>query len=133
MTPEKKISILLIALLFICAAGFLYTFIQPRYTATIVSIGKGRTVTRSTRHGRKRHVVVPLTVTFTDDAGVEQTVEASYRWRNETLAVGQQIEIVKSFNGFIKYPFTGLRTFCGCLGISVLVILFFMWLNEEKA
>ena len=133
MSPEKKITIPLAVILVICVVGFLYTFVQPRYTATIVSVGKARTVSRSTRHGRKRHIVVPLVVTFTDEAGVEQTADVTYRWANGTLAAGQQIEIVKSFNGFIGYPFTGLRMFCGILGFSILVFLFFLWLDMAKA
>jgi hypothetical protein len=52
---------------------------------------------------------------------------------NETLAVGQQIEIVKSFNGFIGYPFTGLRLTCGIIGFSILLFLFFMWLDRMKS
>lgn len=133
MTTEKKINVLLTAILIICAVGFLYTFIQPRYTATVVRVGSARTVSRSTRHGRRSHRVVPLTVTFTDGAGTKQTVDATYRWANETLAVGQHIEIVKSFNGYIRYPFTGLRAFCGFLGGSILVFLFFSWLNRVMA
>lgn len=133
MSPEKKITIPLAVILVICVVGFLYTFVQPRYTATIVSVGKARTVSWSTRHGRKSHIVVPLVVTFTDEAGVAQTVDVTYRRANETLAVGQQIEIVRSFNGFIGYPFTGLRMFCGILGFSILLFLFFLWLDRMKA
>lgn len=132
MTTEKKLTIVLTAILILCVVGFFYTFFQPRYTATIVSVGKARTVSRSTRHGRRRHKVVPLIVSFTDGTGKEQTVEATYRWTFEAPAVGQQIEIVKSFNGFIQYPFTGLRAFCGVLGFSILVFLFFMWLDRAK-
>ena len=50
MTPEKKISVILSVILILCAVGFLYTFVQPRYTATIVSVGKTRSVSRSTKH-----------------------------------------------------------------------------------
>ena len=132
MTPEKKINRLLTAILIICAVGFLYTFLQPRYTATIVSVGRARTVSTSTKHGRRSHEVVPLTVTFTDDAGAEQTVDATYRWATETLTVGQQIEIVKSFNGFIRYPFVGLRVFCGVTGGGILLLFFFGWLDRKK-
>ena len=95
----RKINILLSVILILCAVGFLYTFVQPRYTATIVSIGRTRTVSSSGKHGRRSHTVVPMVVTFTDKNGVEQTVDATYRWASEALTVGQQIEIVKSFNG----------------------------------
>lgn len=40
----RKINILLSTILILCAAGFLYTFLQPRYTATIVSVGRARSV-----------------------------------------------------------------------------------------
>ena len=132
MTPEKKISVILSVILILCAVGFLYTFVQPRYTATIVSVGKTRSVSRSTKHGRRSHTVVPLVVTFTDNAGVEQTVDATYRWASETLAVGQQIEIVRSFNGWIRYPFLGLRMFCGLVIGGIGVFLFFMWLDRAR-
>ena len=130
MTPEKKISIILTAIFIVCAAGFLYTFIQPRYTATIVSVGRPRSVSTSSKHGRRSHTVLPLVVTFTNDAGEEQTVDATYRWASENLTVGQQIEVVKSFNGWIRYPFLGLRIFCGVLGGSILVFLSFMWMDK---
>ena len=62
----RKINILLSVILILCTVGFLYTFVQPRYTATIVSIGRTRTVSSSGKHGRKSHKVVPMVVTFTD-------------------------------------------------------------------
>ena len=33
MTPEYKVSLLLATILVLCAVGFLYTFLQPRYRA----------------------------------------------------------------------------------------------------
>ena len=62
----RKINILLSVILILCAVGFLYTFVQPRYTATIVSIGRTRTVSSSGKHGQRSHKVVPMVVTFTD-------------------------------------------------------------------
>lgn len=132
MTTERKITIILTGILILCAAGFLYTFVQPRYTATIVSVGRTRTVTSSTKHGRRSHKVIPMVVTFTDKNGVEQTVDATYRWASETLTVGQQIEIVQSFNGWIRYPFVGLRMFCGTLGGAVGLYLFFAMLDKVR-
>ena len=128
----RKIKILLSVILILCAVGFLYTFVQPRYTATIVSIGRTRTVSSSGKHGRKSHKVVPMVVTFTDKNGVEQTVDATYRWASETLTVGQQIEIVQSFNGWIRYPFTGLRMFCGLVGGGVGLYLLFVLLDRVR-
>lgn len=132
MTTEKKINILLSAVLLLCAVGFLYTFLQPRYTATIVSVGRARSVSSSSKHGRRSHKDLPMVVTFTDDTGVKQTVEATYRWARETLTVGQQIEIVKSFNGYIRYPFVGLRMFCGLVGGGIGMYLLFMLLDRAN-
>lgn len=132
MTPERKMNIILTAILILCVIGFLYTFVQPRYTATIVSIGRTRTVSSSGKHGRRSHKVIPMVVTFTDDNGASQTVDATYRWASESLTVGQQIEIVKSFNGWIRYPFVGLRMFCGIVGGGILVFLFFMMLDKVR-
>ena len=129
---SRKVTAILAAILILCAVGFLYTFLQPRYPATIVSVGRARTVSSSRRHGRRGHKAVPLVVTYTDDAGVEHTVEATYRWASENLTVGQQIEIVQSFNGFIRYPFVGLRMFCGLVGGGILMFLFFMWRGVAK-
>ena len=128
----RKINILLSVIFILCAVGFLYTFVQPRYTATIVSIGRTRTVSSSGKHGRRSHKVVPMVVTFTDHAGVEQTVDAAYRWASETLTVGQQIEIVQSFNGWIRYPFVGLRMFCGLVGGGVGLYLLFVLLDRVR-
>ena len=128
----RKINILLSAILILCTVGFLYTFLQPRYTATIVSVGRTRSVSSSGKHGRRRHKVVPLVVTFTDKNGVERTVDATYRWASEALTAGQQIEIVQSFNGWIRYPFLGLRMFCGLVGGGIGLYLFFVLLDRLK-
>ena len=133
MTPMRKVNILLTGLFIICVLGFLYTFVQPRYKATIVSVGRAHSVTTYGNHRRRSHMVVPMVVTFTDHAGVKQTVDATYRWASETLAVGQQIEIVQSFNGWIRYPFLGLRMFCGLVGGGIGLFLFFMWLDRARA
>ena len=47
-------------------------------------------------------------------------------------AVGQQVEIVKRFNGWIRYPFLGLRMFCGVVGGGILMFLSFMWWSGSK-
>ena len=132
MTIQRKMNILLTAIFILCAVGVLYTFLQPRYTATIVSVGRARTVSTYNKHRRRGHKVVPLVVTFTDREGVEQTVDATYRWASETLTAGQQIEIVKSFNGWIRYPFLGLRMFCGLVGGGIGLYLFFTILETAK-
>ena len=132
MTFEKKLNLLLTAVFILCAVGFLYTFLQPRCTATVVSVGRARSVSTYNRHGRRSHTVVPLVVTFTDGAGAEQTVDATDRWASDIPAVGRQIEIVKSFNGYIRYPFLGLRMFCGFFGGGLLLYLFFTWLDRAR-
>ena len=73
-----------------------------------------------------------MVVTFTDHAGVEQTVDATYRWASEAITVGQQIEIVQSFNGWMRYPFVGLRMFCGLVGGGVGLYLFFVLLDRVR-
>ena len=50
----------------------------------------------------------------------------------EKMGVGQQIVITRSFNGFINYPFTGLRWFSGTVGFGVGVFLLFMWMDVRK-
>ena len=132
MTPEKKVNIILMSIFVLCVVGFLYTFVQPRYTATIVSVGKTRTVTSSGKHGRRSHTNMPLVVTFTDKNGVTQTVDATYRWASEALTVGQQIEIVQSFNGWIRYPFFALRMFCGTVAGGIGLYLFFVMLDRVR-
>ena len=49
---KNPILFILLTLFTLCAFGFLYTFIQPRYTATIVRVGRSRIITHSTKHGR---------------------------------------------------------------------------------
>ena len=59
---KKCVRIILVAILILSTAGFTYTFVQPRYTGTIVGVGRAVSVTSSSRHGRKSHTVVPLKV-----------------------------------------------------------------------
>ena len=119
-----------------CNVPFLYGGLEDvrrfAYTATIVSVGRARTVLTYNKHRRRSHTVVPLVVTFTDREGVEQTVDATYRWASEALTVGQQIETVKSFNGWIRYPFLGLRMFCGFVGGGIGLYLFFTILDTAE-
>ena len=129
---KKTIWIILISLFILSSLGFLYTFIQPRYTATIVRVGSSRTITNSTKHGRRSHTVVPLIVTFLDEDGSPQTAEVIYSRPKGPLLVGEQIIIVKSFNGFINYPFVGLRWFSGAVGGGIGVFLFFMWMDRKR-
>ena len=129
---KKPMWIILISLFILSALGFIYTFIQPRYTATIVSVGRSRTVTNPTKHGRRSHTIVPLIVSYKDENGDTQTAEVIYSRPKGPLLVGEQIVIVKSFNGFINYPFIGLRWFSGAVGGGIGVFLFFMWMDRKR-
>ena len=134
-TVKKSVWAILLAVFLIGAAGFLYTFVQPRYTAKIVGIGRARSVTTSAARRSYRthsHTVVPLTVTYTDGSGTEQRAEITYARPDGPLSVGQEITIVHSFNGLVVYPFTGLRLFCGFLCAGLGLFLFFTWLDRER-
>lgn len=129
---KKPIWIILISILALSAIGFIYTFIQPRYTATIVSVGRARTITNSTKHGRRSHTIVPLIVSYKDESGDTQTAEVVFSRPEKPLLVGEQIVITRSFNGFINYPFIGLRWFSGALGVGIGVFLLFMWVDRKR-
>lgn len=129
---KKPIFIILISLFILSVLGFLYTFIQPRYTATIISVGQARTVTSSTKHGRRSHTIVPLVVTYTDENGEPQTADVIYSRPKGLLLVGEQIVITRSFNGFINYPFIGLRWFSGAVGVGIGVFLLFKWMDRKR-
>jgi hypothetical protein len=51
----------------------------------------------------------------------------------ETLSAGQQIVITRSFNGFINYPFTGLRWFSGAVGGAIGLFLLLMWIDKPRS
>ena len=128
---KKSIRIILIAVFILSAAGFLYTFVQPRFTGTIVSVGRATSVTTSSKHGTKSHTVVPLQVKYTD-GGEERIVEVRYAYPPAGLSKGQEIVFVQSFNGFIPYPFWGLRAFCGIVGGALLLFQLFTLLERRK-
>ena len=48
----RKLTMIPTAFFILCAVGFLYTFFQPRYTATIVSVGRARSVSSFGKHRR---------------------------------------------------------------------------------
>lgn len=129
---KKTIWVILLALFALNAAGFVYTFVQPRYPATVISVGRARSVTEYTKHGRRRHTVVPLMVAYTDEKGNERTAEVTYSRPEGPLFVGQQIVIVQSVNGFIPYPYVGLRWFCGAVGGGIGFFLLLMRLDKKK-
>ena len=121
---KKSVWIVLMAVFAVSAAGFIYTFVQPRYPAAVVSVGRARSVTTHGKHGSRSHTVIPLTVTYTDSGGGKQTVDVNYPWPGEQMVPGREIMIVRSFDGFTVYPFRGLRMFtgvvCGMLGLFIL-------------
>ena len=124
---KKIVWIILLTILAVNAAGVVYTFVQPRYEATIQSVGPAGSVTRS-----RSHTVVPLVVTYTDGAGQRQTAEVTCSRLSGALTIGQRIVIVRNFSGgFIPYPFTGLRLFCGSVCAGLGLFLFFMWIDRD--
>ncbi|MBR6705175.1 MAG: hypothetical protein IKI84_00650 [Clostridia bacterium] len=128
---KKSVWIVLIAVFAVSTAGFIYTFVQPRYPATVVDVGRARSVTSHGKHGSRSHTVIPLIVTYTDGTGEKQTVDATYPWPAEQPVPGQEMLIVRSFNGFTVYPFKGLRIFSGMVSLSLGVFLLFM-LTDRK-
>ena len=129
---KKSIWILLIAVFAVSLAGFIYTFVQPRYPAVVVSVGREKSVTSHGKHGTRSHTVIPLTVDYTDESGENQTAEASYPWPKEQPVPGSKIMIVRSFNGFTVYPFKGLRMFTGTVNAFLGLFFLFMWVEMKE-
>ena len=129
---KKSVWIILTMIFFLCAVGFAYTFLQPRFPASVVSVGRAGTVTKHTKHGTRSHTVIPLIVQYTDPSGELKTAEVNFSRPNEPIEVGQEIVITQSFNGWIVYPFTGLRMFCGFVGAGIGLFLLFMLMDRKK-
>ena len=130
---KKPVWIVLITVFILCDAGFLYTFLQPRYSAVIVSVGRAQSVTTHTGHRSRSHTVVPVVVRYMDSSGANQTVEVNLSRPDSPISVGQEIVIVESFNGFTIYPFTGLRLFCGSVAGALGVFFLLMWMDRKKS
>lgn len=132
---KKSIKIIILSVFFLNVAAFVYTFVQPHWTATIVKVGWPRSVqnTGRRRHGSNTHTVVPLTVTYTDADGTKQTADINYSRPARSFSVGQEIQITRSYvTGLIPYPFSGLRMFSGVIVGGIGLFLFFMWLDRGK-
>ena len=132
---KKSIKIIILCVFFLNAAAFLYTFVQPHWTATIVKVGWPRSVqnTGMRRHGSRSHTVIPLTVTYTDENGTKQTADVNYSRPTQSFSVGQEIQITRSYvTGLIPYPFIGLRMFSGIIVGGLGLFQFFMWLDRRK-
>lgn len=129
---KKSVWIVLIAVFAVSTAGFIYTFVQPRYLATVIGVGRARSVTSHSKHGSRSHTVIPLIVSYTDADGEKQTVEASYPWPKEQPVPGQVMQIVRSFDGFTVYPFAGLRMFTGVVDVMLGLFFLAMWLEMKK-
>ncbi len=132
---KKSIKIIILSVFFLNVAAFLYTFVQPHWTAAIVKVGWPRSVenTGMRRHGSGTHTVIPLTVTYTDENGTKQTANINYSRPTQTFSVGQEIEITRSYvTGLIPYPFSGLRLFSGIVAGGIGLFLFFMWIDRKK-
>ena len=126
--PKRIIYGIIILIFLVNAALFLYTFLQPRYQATITSVSHATTVmssSRSYRHRQSYHVA-SVTVTYTDRNGAELQAQASYSHPTIHPVVGQKIVIVKNFSGeFILYPYRGIRRLCGVLALMTGMFLLF--------
>ena len=132
---KKSVKTIILSVFFLNAAVFLYTFVQPHWTAAIVKVGLPRSVenTGRKRHGSDTHTVVPLTVVYTDENGTKQTADISYSRPAQPFSVGQEIQITRSFlTGLIPYPFSGLRLFSGVIAGGIGLFLFFMRLDRGK-
>lgn len=132
---KRSVWIIVLSVFFLNVAAFLYTFVQPHWTATIVKVGWPRSVqdTGMRRHGSHSHTVIPLTVVYTDENGDEQTADINYSRPTQSFSVGQEIQITRSYvTGLIPYPFSGLRIFSGMVAGSIGLFLFFMWIDRGK-
>ena len=127
--------IIITAIWFISFAAFVYTFVQPRYTATITAVGKVSSVSRSTlkKYGNDTYNVVHFTARYTDRDGIEQTVPVEYSRPKDTVAVGREMTIIQGPGKWIVYPWTGLRLFSGSICFAIGVFGFFMWLDRRGA
>lgn len=134
MKKGYRLALVIICLVFFLSAGaFVYTFVQPRFTATITEVGSARSVTSRSRRVRRRksYTVVDLTVAYTDRGGNEQTAEVSYERPESTLSTGQQLVIVKGLRGFIRYPNTKLRWISGFFALGAGMFLLFSWMDRK--
>ena len=132
---KRSVWIIVLSVFFLNVAAFLYTFVQPHWTAAIVKVGWPRRVenTGRRRHGSNTHTVIPLTVVYTDENGNEQTVKIDYSRPTQSFSVGQEIQITRSYvKGLIPYPFSGLRLFSGTVAGGIGLFLFFMWMDRKK-
>lgn len=132
---KKSVKIIILSVFFLNVAVFLYTFVQPHWTAAIVKVGLPRSVenTGRRRHGSNTHTVIPLTVAYTDENGTKQTANINYSRPTQPFSVGQEIQITRSFlTGLIPFPFSGLRLFSGAVAGGIGLFLFFTWLDRRK-
>ena len=111
---------ILMAVFLVGSAAFAYTYVQPRYTATVLEVGnvqhKDGSNWRHRRTGRS-YDLVALTVRYTDGNGQEIVADASYRCESQYYAprVGDEVVLVHGFHGLVRYPFTTLHYLSGFL------------------
>ena len=127
---KRWVWILLISIVGVCLIGFVYTFVQPRYSAEVLAVGRSKSVTRHTKHGTRSSSYLPLTVRLTD--GAETTEEVRWPLPGDGVEAGQRITVIRTFNGYAPYPFTGLRLFTGSVGGALGFFLLLMVLNRKK-
>ena len=137
---RKNRALLLIFFLFLLFFSlFVYTFVQPRYSGTITEVGPSHSVSDgSWRKGRRgSHTSTPLTVSYRDAQGREQTVRVAWSQREGIPQPGQQAEIVHSVRGPVLYPDLRMRMVYGSLALAAGMFLFFSVLDppgkEKKA
>ena len=119
---------ILIAVFVLGSAAFVYSYVQPRYTATVVSVGKVQHKSGSSgkhRRSGRDYQLAELTVRYTDANGKEIVTDASYRCESiySVPRAGEEVVLVQGFRGLVRYPFTTLRYLGGFLAAGMGLLL----------
>lgn len=119
---------ILIAVFVLGSAAFVYSYVQPRYTATVVSVGKIQHKSGSSgkhRRSGRDYQLAALTVRYTDANGKEIVTDASYRCESiySVPRAGEEVVLVQGFRGLVRYPFTTLRYLGGFLAAGMGLLL----------
>ena len=117
---------ILIAVFLLGSAAFIYSYVQPRCTATVVSVGKVQHKSGSSgkhRRSGRDYQLAELTVCYTDANGKEIVTDASYRCESvySVPRAGEEVVLVQGFRGLVRYPFTTLRYLGGFLAVGLLL------------
>ena len=119
---------ILMAVFVLGSAAFIYSYVQPRYTATVVSVGKIQNKSGSSgkhRRSGRDYQLATLTVRYTDANGKEIVTDASYRSESiySVPRAGEEVVLVQGFLGLVRYPFTTLRYLGGFLAAGMGLLL----------